>query len=58
MKQFLFFLLVALFTTNVSAQESRNMSQGSHEAFVIFLKDTNKKEVEEAWAKYIKDFKG
>ncbi len=39
-------------------ETTRSMSLGNNNSCSILLKKTDKKEVEKAWGKYIKDFKG
>ncbi len=61
MKKLLFILPLAFLSTFLFAQVQHGpamMSKGNNEALNLPLKKTNKKEVEAAWTKYIKEYKG
>ncbi len=55
----LFAILALVFSLSAQVKEApMNMVKGKENAFSILLKQTNKKEVEKAWTKYIKEFDG
>lgn len=61
MKKLIFLLSLTFLFTSLQAQIQQGrhtMSKGAQEAFVVSLKSTNKKEVEDAWSKYVKNYKG
>ncbi len=61
MKKLLFILPLAFLSNFLFAQVQHGpamMSKGTNEAINLPLKQTNKKDVEAAWTKFIKDYKG
>lgn len=56
---FLAFMIFSIAATFAQVEEgAASMSKGSENAFSLELRSTNQKDVEKAWEKYIKGFKG
>ena len=55
----LFVLLLAFsMSYGQATQAAKSMSEGNHNAFNINLPNSNKKDIEKSWAKFLKKYKG